>query len=65
MSARVLVTGGAGYLGSTLVAELLGRGREVRVLDSLAVGDGRSVLRTGVGTDSSSSRATFATTRHG
>ncbi len=45
MSTRVLVTGGAGYLGSTLVAELLGRGREVRVLDSLAVGDGSSVLQ--------------------
>ena len=45
MSTRVLVTGGAGYLGSTLVAELLGRGRQVRVLDSLAVGDGSSVLQ--------------------
>jgi nucleoside-diphosphate-sugar epimerase len=44
MSQRVLVTGGAGYVGSTLVGELLGRGRSVRVLDSLAVGTGSSVL---------------------
>ncbi|MGH3132549.1 MAG: NAD-dependent epimerase/dehydratase family protein [Gaiellaceae bacterium] len=40
----VLVTGGAGYLGSTLVADLLAHGHPVRVLDSLAVGDGRSLL---------------------
>ena len=45
MSARVLVTGGAGYVGSVLVAELLGRGRRVRVLDSLAVGTGSPVLQ--------------------
>lgn len=45
MSSRVLVTGGAGYLGSTLVSELLGRGMAVRVLDSLAVGNGSSVLQ--------------------
>jgi nucleoside-diphosphate-sugar epimerase len=45
MSARVLVTGGAGYVGSTLVAELLARGRPVRVLDSLAVGTGSSILQ--------------------
>jgi nucleoside-diphosphate-sugar epimerase len=38
------VTGGAGYVGSTLVADLLAGGRAVRVLDSLAVGDGRSLL---------------------
>ena len=44
MSARVLVTGGAGYLGSTLVAELLDQGRTVCVLDSLAVGTGSSLL---------------------
>jgi nucleoside-diphosphate-sugar epimerase len=36
---RVLVTGGAGYVGSFIVEELLGRGHEVRVLDSFLFGD--------------------------
>jgi nucleoside-diphosphate-sugar epimerase len=40
----VLVTGGAGYIGSVLVDDLLDRGWSVRVLDALAVGDGRSLL---------------------
>jgi len=40
-----LVTGGAGYVGSTLVADLLAEGRSVRVLDAVAVGDGRSLLQ--------------------
>jgi len=35
---RVLVTGGAGYVGSTLVPILLGAGHSVRVLDSLLHG---------------------------
>jgi len=34
----VLVTGGAGFVGSHLVDELVGRGLRVRVLDSLATG---------------------------
>jgi nucleoside-diphosphate-sugar epimerase len=44
MSGRVLVTGGAGYVGSMVVAELLGRGYAVRVLDSLLHGSVPSLL---------------------
>jgi nucleoside-diphosphate-sugar epimerase len=36
----VLVLGGAGYIGSILVRELLAAGRKVRVLDSLVYGGG-------------------------
>jgi dTDP-L-rhamnose 4-epimerase len=36
MSKRVLITGGAGFIGSHLADELLGRGYRVRALDSLA-----------------------------
>ncbi|MBK9167025.1 MAG: UDP-glucose 4-epimerase GalE [Bryobacterales bacterium] len=35
---RVLVTGGAGYIGSIVAAELLGAGYEVTVLDNLSRG---------------------------
>ena len=35
---RLLVTGGAGYIGSVVAALLLGRGHEVTVLDSLERG---------------------------
>jgi nucleoside-diphosphate-sugar epimerase len=40
---KVLLTGGAGYIGSTLTPLLLGAGHEVRVLDYLAYG-GQSLL---------------------
>jgi nucleoside-diphosphate-sugar epimerase len=41
---RTLVTGGAGYVGSVLVDELLRSGRAVRVLDSLLHGNVPSLL---------------------
>ena len=45
MSGRILVTGGAGYIGSHIVLGLLASGREVVVLDSLHSGHRRAVPR--------------------
>ena len=35
-SQKILVTGGAGYIGSHTVVELLGAGHEVVILDNLS-----------------------------
>lgn len=40
---RILVVGGAGYIGSHAVRLLLGAGHEVRVLDNLSLGHARAV----------------------
>jgi nucleoside-diphosphate-sugar epimerase len=50
-AAWTLVTGGAGYVGSIVVDELLERGRRVRVLDALMHGSVPSLLQAW-GTDS-------------
>ena len=42
-SMRVVVTGGAGYVGSVLVRHLLGDGHEVHVVDNLTFG-GQSMM---------------------
>jgi UDP-glucose-4-epimerase GalE len=41
--ARILVTGGAGYIGSHTVKQLLARGHDVTVLDNLSAGHRKAV----------------------
>lgn len=41
----ILVTGGAGYIGSNTVAELLEKGYDVVVVDNLELGHKESLLR--------------------
>jgi nucleoside-diphosphate-sugar epimerase len=43
VSRSVLVTGGAGFIGSNLVAALIERGDHVRVLDNFSTGDRRNL----------------------
>lgn len=38
MNKKVIVTGGAGFIGSNLVPDLLGRGFDVLVVDNLVAG---------------------------
>ena len=45
MAERVLVTGGAGYIGSVVANSLLARGYDVTVLDNLSHGDRAAVPR--------------------
>ncbi|MEC9031005.1 MAG: NAD-dependent epimerase/dehydratase family protein, partial [Planctomycetota bacterium] len=43
MGRKILVTGGAGFIGSHVTEELLGRGYEVAVLDNLSGGSADQV----------------------
>jgi len=45
MKGKFLITGGAGYVGSHLVAELLDRGADCVVFDNLSTGHAAAVLR--------------------
>jgi len=40
---KILITGGAGFIGSNIVLELVNRGEETRVLDNLVTGDKRNI----------------------
>jgi len=40
---KYLVTGGAGFIGSNIVEELVKRGEDVRVIDNLSTGDENNI----------------------
>ena len=44
---RVLVTGGAGYIGSHTLVELLGQGHEVACVDNYSNGSPEALRRVG------------------
>ena len=44
-SKRILITGGAGFIGSSLAATLLAAGERVTILDNLSTGHLRNVER--------------------
>ena len=48
MTERVLVTGGAGFIGSHVCEQLLRQGRSVRVLDDLSTGSRENLAAAGV-----------------
>jgi nucleoside-diphosphate-sugar epimerase len=48
---KILVTGGAGFIGSHLVEELINRGNKVRVLDNLSSGSKANLLSISLSVD--------------
>ena len=63
MSGKVLVTGGAGFLGSAIVKRLVAAGRDVRVFDDFSRGAPRRLERTDVETVSGDIRDAAAVER--